>query len=276
MKIAIQGHATRFKEVIDTLVNLGGINKRNFIGDDTYICYYIDKFNYIEGQFVTKEGQFVTKIDNAVYQLYTLEEFEKEFPFKIGDKVTIIGTKHPKIITGISDTQWGLRYVISEINFPDSKELPHISQISLYKEMKEERNITLTLDKAIEWYNQGGELKEIALQAFTKEELNPLPKSWKEFCKRYQVPAIIFGPCVPNKYIALWKLEQLRDCYRQGWKPDWTNGKSDKYCICVRAKGPQIILLSEIGRFLAFQSREIAEEFLENFEPLIKEAGDLI
>jgi hypothetical protein len=28
--------------------------------------------------------------------------------------------------------------------------------------------------------------------------------------------------------------------------------------------------------FLSFQSREIAEEFLKNFERLIKEAGDLI
>lgn len=36
----------------------------------------------------------------------------------------------------------------------------------------EERNITVTLDKAREWYNSGNEsLKEIALQAFNKNEL---------------------------------------------------------------------------------------------------------
>jgi hypothetical protein len=28
--------------------------------------------------------------------------------------------------------------------------------------------------------------------------------------------------------------------------------------------------------FLSFQSREVAEEYLKNFEPLIKKAGDLI
>lgn len=33
------------------------------------------------------------------------------------------------------------------------------------------RNISLTPEKAHEWYNKGGELKEIALQAFTEEEL---------------------------------------------------------------------------------------------------------
>ena len=35
-----------------------------------------------------------------------------------------------------------------------------------------ERNITITLEKAREWYNSGNtSLKEIALQAFSKEEL---------------------------------------------------------------------------------------------------------
>ena len=33
------------------------------------------------------------------------------------------------------------------------------------------RTITLTLDKAKEWYKKGGELREIALQAFNIEEL---------------------------------------------------------------------------------------------------------
>ena len=37
----------------------------------------------------------------------------------------------------------------------------------------EERNITVTLNKAKEWFNSGNAtLKEIALQAFNKNELN--------------------------------------------------------------------------------------------------------
>ena len=55
--------------------------------------------------------------------------------------------------------------------------------------MKKERYITLTLKKAKEWYKRGGELKEVALQAFSEEELTKpdLPKSWKEFCKNYPI-----------------------------------------------------------------------------------------
>ena len=34
----------------------------------------------------------------------------------------------------------------------------------------ESRNITITLNKAKEWYKQGGELKEVALQAYKEKE----------------------------------------------------------------------------------------------------------
>lgn len=85
---------------------------------------------------------------------------------------------------------------------------------------------------------------------------------------------MMFGPCLPNKYITLWKLEQLRDCYRQGWKPDWTKNvpidsiySTDKIINTTK-------LFSK--HFLSFQSEEVAKEFLKNFEPLIREAGDFI
>ena len=36
----------------------------------------------------------------------------------------------------------------------------------------EKRNITITLEKAVEWYNSGNDsLKEVALQAFSRDEL---------------------------------------------------------------------------------------------------------
>jgi hypothetical protein len=46
----------------------------------------------------------------------------------------------------------------------------------------ETRQVTLSLDAAKEWYNKGGELKEVALRAFSEDELNPSPlvRSWKE------------------------------------------------------------------------------------------------
>ena len=47
----------------------------------------------------------------------------------------------------------------------------------------EERNIKLSLEKAREFYSKGGEFKDLALSAFTEDEiLLKLPKTWEEFC----------------------------------------------------------------------------------------------
>ena len=140
--------------------------------------------------------------------------------------------------------------------------------------MKEERNITLTLDKAKEWYKKGGDLKQIALQTFTEKELNPLPRSWEEFCKQGN-PVASWRYSIPTKYEALYQLEQLRDCYRGLFitvigMPVW----------CIRRWKGELIVVQKVWgtneSFLSFQSKEVAEEYLENCKPLIEQAGDLI
>ena len=78
-----------------------------------------------------------------------------------------------------------------------------------------------------------------------------------------------------NAHLALMQLHQLRDCYRQGWVPDW-NDLEFKYCIyCIR-NYYKICQSMNNNYFLSFQSQEIAEKFLKNFKDLIKQAGDLI
>lgn len=57
---------------------------------------------------------------------------------------------------------------------------------------RKERNVTITLDKAIEWYNSGNAtLKEIALQAFDKEELTAFDftsiKTFEDACNTLSI-----------------------------------------------------------------------------------------
>ena len=168
----------------------------------------------------------------------------------------------------------------------------------------EARTITLTLEKAKEFYKKGEEFKDLALSAYTEEELIEimLPKTWEEFCNNYTVQkgeyfidsnSIIRQvsldnlrlPCrdsnlLPNRqaaeaHLALIKLHQLRDCYRQGWKPDLTVPESIFAIFCTKGKYSveEFIYSSE---FLSFQSKKIAQEFLNNFRDLIEQAGDLI
>lgn len=166
MKIAIQGHPTRGKEVIQILESLGGKNTEKLEG--TYkTFYYIDNKSEI--------GDDHRDNFPPTYKLYTLDEFESEFPFKVGDIVVPKGFNKPHKIIALELYVNKLRYKLDNgFHFCPSA-------LTIYKEMKEERNITLTLDKAKEWYKKGGELREIALQVFSEKELNPLPKSWEEF-----------------------------------------------------------------------------------------------
>ena len=131
----------------------------------------------------------------------------------------------------------------------------------------------------------------------------PLPKTWDEFCEQNLIKRGEYflnsfstseqGTCetirhkdsdrniLPNKqateqHLVLMQLHQLRDCYRQGWTPDWNNGIQNKYVI-YNLEGKFTISPYYCHRhFLAFQNEKRAEEFLYNFRDLIKQAGDLI
>ena len=167
-----------------------------------------------------------------------------------------------------------------------------------------ERNVNISLDKAREWYNKGGELKEIALSAFSDEEIKAsmLPNTWEEFCNLYPIKEkecyiavdctlSEIGGCprfsdgdkniLPSKeaakaHLAYMQLHQLRDCYRQGWVPDWEDAYQNKWVIFYVYNKYIIEQYSLSSRFLSFQSMELAEKFLNNFKDLIKTAGDLI
>lgn len=172
----------------------------------------------------------------------------------------------------------------------------------------EERTIKLTLEKAKEFYNKGREFRDLALSAFTEEELTrkKLPKTWEEFCCLYPIKKeeYYIGSTssikqllnntnyagnvarnslnynlLPSKeaaeaHLALIKLHQLRDCYRQGWKPEL-----GKECFCIiscREGGIEITSYEITSIFLSFQTKELAFEFADNFRDLIRQAGDLI
>ena len=82
-----------------------------------------------------------------------------------------------------------------------------------------------------------------------------------------------------KQHLALMQLHQLRDCYRQGWKPNWSVN-SDKYGIKwnMFEENHKLIVSWCIFNaiFLSFPTEEIASEFLTNFRELIEQAGDLI
>ena len=80
-KIAFRGDLTRGKEVINILEMLGGINKWDYLGDRQLCVYYIDCDGIIN---------YTSNIKGYNFQIFTLDEFIEEYPYKIGDKVEYI------------------------------------------------------------------------------------------------------------------------------------------------------------------------------------------
>lgn len=77
-----------------------------------------------------------------------------------------------------------------------------------------------------------------------------------------------------DQLIAQVKLHALRDCYRQGWEPEY-NEKS--YSIMMLKNGTyKVVDFVSTSKFLSFRDRQTAILFLACFEEIIKEAGDLI
>lgn len=129
-----------------------------------------------------------------------------------------------------------------------------------------------------------------------------LPKTWEEFCKLnpykigeyyissfsrvckiegdefrdYDLDKNVFkNEEAARQHIAFMQLHRLRDCYRQGWKPNFLDD-SRKWCIIKNNNILSVDWAINYSVFLSFQTKEIAEEFLNNFESLIKQAEDLI
>lgn len=149
------------------------------------------------------------------------------------------------------------------------------------------------------------ELRDLALGAYTEEELTEeeLPKTWEEFCRTHNImptEALIDdthssvhywgGRSIRDEetdrnvlpsmeaaeaHLALMQLHQLRNCYRQGWVPDY-NSDTPKYYVYIDCAGISVGILYRESRFLTFEDSDTAVKFATRFPDLIKNAGDLI
>ena len=96
-KLAIKGHPTRGKEVIELLEMMGGVNVDSHKGhfpDEWKSSYYIYGDNTI--QFARDE--FLLKLN---FVIFTLEEFLEKYPYKVGDKVCLYDNITEGCVTGM-------------------------------------------------------------------------------------------------------------------------------------------------------------------------------
>ena len=98
----------------------------------------------------------------------------------------------------------------------------------------ETRNVTLTLEKAKEFYNSGNAvLKEVALQAYTKDELK-IPewqniRTFEDACRTLNINSVFEHSInTPEEIIrhqkAIRKLDIIRKALNKDWKPSLVQG----------------------------------------------------
>lgn len=159
-----------------------------------------------------------------------------------------------------------------------------------------EKTIKLSLDQARKMYGKNPEMDELLLANFSKEELTKkeLPKSWYKLngIKGYFVNSdagieeyltdgndaeshernIFSTKKQARSCLAMAQLSQLMAIYNDGWEFNPKCNESSRGYYLERKitrinKNDSMINWS----FLAFKSSEIRDEFLKNFEQLIKE-----
>lgn len=125
-----------------------------------------------------------------------------------------------------------------------------------------------------------------------------IPDTWEEFCKDHPLTGeeawvdgvscicevkdrgihgrrkIVDRNLLPSKekaeaILTLCQLIQLRDCYNDGWVPDWTNSQELKYVLILINNKWVVELRTTLACMFAFKSEELRNQFLENFSDLL-------
>jgi hypothetical protein len=303
-QLAIKGHATRGKEVIEILTMLGGKTHTTLCGNLIFRGYYIGLDGFIDYKY-----HYV--FSNSI--LYSLEEFLEKFPYKVGDKVKVCGDNLGVIIS----MRWEIEYVVYKVKLSkNGYETNKTSDnLQLYKEetMEEKTNTALTLDLKLkgEDYSDrrfcykipnGYEIECVRENEIILKPVKPqYPKTYEECCKVLNLtkypPAL-----VPNKavyinqykdfpyYYEIQKLAQLLVCRNAYWKiagEEMGLGKPWNPCIgewayekfVIQTVYDEITCLDtwcQTRNILEFPTPEIRDAFYENFKELIELVKELL
>jgi hypothetical protein len=310
-KLAIKGHATRGKEVIELLEMMGGKNCYNLNGLFSENAYY-----FIGGPHKTeiKAGEYIFGDEDMYMHLLTLEEFLDEYPFKIGDKVV---DGHRNLLT-IKAMSWSEDCETMVYDFEDSvivlaaeDLLKYNAEFLVNKEKSEEvgkmlcdmtlkhlhgnhlKNVLSELYEHIkttpkedlerefeeikEWSNIGPTVEEFRTFCECVNKNPKYPKTYEECCQhlgcddRLSTNKLVLLKQLINARNAYWKIAGEEMGLNKSWEPDWDNLSTNHEFIKIN-KG----CFTYSSRVLVFPTEEMRDAFYENFEDLIEECKELL
>ena len=289
LKLAIKGHATRGKEVIQLLEMLGGKNIQKHCGDYTSAYYYIDdSCSWIRCE---------TRIKQQNYTIFLLEEFENKFPYKVGDKVMFDCWEC--VVTGMEWCEvWEKAiYIIKGI---DVNRCVYAKDLQPYKEEAMENEFNLLHQLKDYFDNTPREVVEKEWHEYDKyNEISPKVNEYLEYVNNIRKPKCpktfieVLNFWHPDRQLEddyqrcykkdlVEKLQDLlyaRDAYwkiAEDWKPNWKDGSQRKHCIVCSEDNIHRWVQNTTQKILAFPTEEMRDAFYENFKERINEVKELL
>lgn len=287
VNLAIRGHSTRGKEVIEILEMLGGENIHNY-GGTFNECYAIDN-NKIYTIYTS-----VAEIDN--HAIFTLEQFEEKFPYKIGDKVCYQPNTHiyTICISEIISMKWADNSVIY---FTSNGHSLHACDLQPYKEETMEDKGTLVQIDLTRELRIADEVEvilgdyEFVLKdgkTYFVKKKPQYPKTYKECCdvlglntmandaQGYKADLIIRFQELIIARDAYWKIAGEEMGLDKSWKPDWKDDSETYYTISYKGINIKCYNNTDVYSKLAFPTEEMRDAFYDNFKDLIESCKELL
>ena len=309
--LAIKGHPTRGKEVIQLLEMLGA-NRLGY--KDTFVGFYY----YIECGAICSSDEYPT-----YSTIFTLEEFLEKYPYKVGDKVCY----QPNLqidticISEIISMKWADNSVIY---FTSNGHSLYACDLQPYKEeiIEEGTNKAVFEGNAQscdimndiikeEAMEDKGTLEQIDLtrelriadevevilgdyefvlkdgKTYFVKKKPQYPKTYEECCKILGIEDRENGYC-GYEYELLGEFQKLYICRNaywkkageemgldKPWKPNWNN-VSDKHCIYFVSGEIWLTECQTRHCTLAFPTAEMRDAFYDNFKELIDKCKELL
>ena len=160
----------------------------------------------------------------------------------------------------------------------------------------EKKKLKINIPEGYEIDRENSTFEEIVFKKI-EDPLAKLPKTWEEYCKRTKGYTSYYGYSINGntyetkfdgfynefftkervkQYVALGKLLQLRDYWVSNWKDDSNNFVAAIYHFDGEIVNTNVSRKRSSNYPLTFPTREMAKEFKNCFENLIKEAYPLV
>lgn len=310
-QLAIEGHTTRGREVIEILEMLGGKNIEGYIGTD------------IEELYGIEEGEITYVSDWNNYECFTLEQFKERFPYKVGDKVK--NATINDFIGIITNVRWdnNEKQIIYTVKWNDKSTLTYFARdLQVYKEesMENKSNLLQQLEEYFkntprdiiekEWheydkYNEISPKVNEYLEYVNNIRQPKYPKTYEECCEVLGIEEDLWfvyedidgnhinPACISNYRIrnldlyhnfeklqiccdAYWKIAGEEMGLGKPWEPDLNHINRKFYCIYNSKNNIVKNVIHSDNKILAFPTAELRDAFYENFKELIENCKELL